>query len=85
MKNATTYYVFRTELLDDEDVGFDKADLAPVVHRKDYDELRDLTLKLATSTQQLITMYDRRDELLGKLRAVIAQPERASGTPRGKP
>ena len=42
MKNATTYYVFCTELLDDEDVaGDDKIGLAPVVHRKDYDELRD--------------------------------------------
>ena len=50
MKNAETYYVFCIELMDAEDVAedvaedigqFDERDLAPVVHRKDYDDLRD--------------------------------------------
>ena len=42
MIDATTYYAFRIDLMDAEDIDqFDDHDLAPVVHRKDYDELRD--------------------------------------------
>ena len=42
MIDATTYYAFRIDLMDAEDIDqFDGRDLAPVVRRKDYDELRD--------------------------------------------
>ena len=80
MKNAETYYAFRIDLMDAEDIDqFDDHDLAPVVHRKDYDELRDLTLELATNVNRILELHDRKDELVKELLACV------SGKPGRKP
>lgn len=69
MLDATTRYVFGVDLLEAEEITqFDLHDLTAVVHRRDYDKLRDLTEKLAASAKALIELEERR----AALRAEIA-------------
>ena len=68
MIDATTYYVFGSDVLDAEDTtGFDPDDLTAVVHRRDYDELRDLTENLAASAKEIIELEERRATLRAEI------------------
>ena len=68
MIDATTYYVFGSDVLEAEDTtGFDPDDLTAVVHRRDYDKLRDLTEKLAASAKKLMELEEKRAALRGEI------------------
>ena len=68
MIDATTYYVFGSDVLEAEDTtGFDPDDLTAVVHRRDYDKLRDLTEKLAASAKALMELEERRAMLRAEI------------------